>query len=61
MTKQILLKMNNQSIGSMIPDAGYLDVRTKVSGTAYIWKFQADLTNCSQAIQQFVDSVNLVR
>ena len=53
-----LLSKNNTSIGEMFPDAGYRDVRASVNGTFYNWKFEADQTKSSQAIQDFVKKIN---
>ncbi len=52
-----LLSRNNSSIGDMFPDAGYKDVRASIGGTLYTWKFEADQTRSSQAIQDFVKKI----
>ena len=53
-----LLTRNNASIGDLFPDAGYRDVRASIGGTLYTWKFEADQTKSSQAIQDFVKKIN---
>ncbi len=52
-----LLSRNNASIGDVFPDAGYKDVRASINGTLYSWKFEADQTKSSQAIQDFVKRI----
>ncbi|NDC40872.1 MAG: hypothetical protein EBZ77_04855, partial [Chitinophagia bacterium] len=46
-----LLSKNNQHIGQYLPDAGYMDVRTSISGQAYRWYFEANQDSSSLAIQ----------
>ncbi|MCW3123966.1 MAG: hypothetical protein JWQ38_3458 [Flavipsychrobacter sp.] len=50
-----LYSMNNMSIGVMMPDAGYKDVRVKQNGTSYRWKFEANQDASSPAIKTFVN------
>jgi len=55
-----LLSRNGQQIGDPFVDAGYTDVRTSVGGVAYRWYMQADQSKSSDAIRQFVDSLQIV-
>ena len=49
-----LLSKNNQHIGGIFPDAGYMVVFTSINGMNYAWYFEADQSASSAAIQQFV-------
>lgn len=49
-----LLNRNGAHIGGYWPDAGYLEVRSSMSGNKYVWYFEADQTSSSATIQQFV-------
>ena len=48
-----LLSRNNQHIGTQLPDAGYMDVRTVSGGVAYHWYIENDQTGSSAAVQTF--------
>ncbi len=49
-----LFSRNGASIGQMIPDVGYTDVRVSVGGNYYTWTFLPKQDSSSPAIQQFV-------
>ena len=46
---------NNQHIGKLVPDVGYIDIRSSINGTSYRWCFESDLSGTSNAIQTFVN------
>ncbi len=49
-----LLSRNNATIGTSMVDAGYTDVRTRVNGVVYTWKFEVDQKGSSAEVQQYV-------
>ncbi len=55
-----LIKGGNGTYGQVWPDAGYLEVWAGVGSANYHWYFQADMTNVSPDIQEFVNTVKVV-
>lgn len=50
-----LLKSNNQTIGMMIPDAGHIDMRASINGTAYKWTIEYNLDSVDVSVKDFVN------
>lgn len=48
-----LLQLNGTTIGNMLPDAGYTDMRARIDGITYKWIFEADLNDVSPPIREF--------
>ena len=49
-----LLSKNNQTIGSVIPDLGYTEVRARIGNVVYQWHFEGDQSASSAAVQAYV-------
>ena len=49
-----LLGKNNQDIGNLVPDVGYIDMRASIKDVTYKWSFESDQTSSSQAVKDFV-------
>jgi len=48
-----LIRKNQQTIGEVLIDAGYYDVRTRINGTEYKWRLEADQNNSNRAVKDF--------
>ena len=55
-----LLSKNNMHIGGIFPDLGYTDVWASINGVSYKWYFEGDQSTSSPAIQQFVNSLQVI-
>lgn len=52
-------KLNNSTIGTEIPDAGYADIRARIGGVEYKWRVEAGLDSVSEVIREFYNRCNI--
>ncbi len=50
-----MLVMNNSTIGTTIPDAGYMDIRASIGGAMYMWHVEGMLDSTDATIRTFVE------
>ncbi len=57
-----ILGLNHKEIGisNVAADGGYTDIRTKINGILYDWKFHDNQSTSSPEIQQFVAKAQVV-
>ncbi|GAA4468056.1 hypothetical protein GCM10023093_24940 [Nemorincola caseinilytica] len=54
-----LKALNNTTIGTELPDAGYADIRARIDGVEYKWRIEAGLDSVSGPIREFYNRCNI--